>query len=70
MQPTSTEERKAAIEKLLYAIGGLEATILSAKENRDWDFVKQLQPLRKDYQERLRRVVYGLSEKRSSNTEE
>lgn len=63
------EEKKKRIDALLHMIGGLEASILSAQEQRDWDFVNQLKPLRKGYYEKLRRVMYGLPEERPAKAE-
>ena len=71
MSPTSIQdERKPAIEKRLLLIAGLEASIMNAEEQRDWEFRKQLLPLRKDYYEKLRRLVYGLPEEPSKTSEE
>jgi hypothetical protein len=64
------EEKKKRIDELLLMIGGLESTILASQEQRDWDFVNSLKPMRADYYERLRRIMYGLPEKRPTSTEE
>lgn len=56
------------IEELLYMLGGLEASILEAMDQRDWEFVKLLKVKKADYYERLRRVSYGLPEKRTFPT--
>lgn len=58
------EKRKERIDHLLYMIGGLEESLRMSMEQKDWDFVKVLRPLKTDYYERLRRVAYGLPEER------
>ena len=66
--PTPEEEkpqsRKERIDHLLYMVGGLEECIRNAMEQKDWDFLKVLKPLKQDYYERLKRVAYGLPEER------
>ena len=62
------EERRKSINDLLLRYGGLEAAILEATEQKDWDFVKQLKGLRADLYEKLRRVSYGLNEERPTPT--
>lgn len=64
----SPEDRKKRIDELLLMIGGLEASILNAQDQRDWDFVNNLKPLRANYYERLRRILYGLPETRPTPT--
>lgn len=61
--------RKERIDHILYMIGGLEESIRNAMEQKDWDFLEVLKPLKKDYYERLRRVAYGLPEERKLPTE-
>lgn len=63
------KNREERIENLLYILGGLEASILEAMDQKDWDFVKMLKVQKADYYERLRRVSYGLPEKRTLPTE-
>jgi hypothetical protein len=61
----NSSERKERIEALLTLIGGLEVSILTAQEEKDWDFLKVLKSKQKNYYERLRRVSYGLTEERT-----
>lgn len=58
-------DRKQRIDELLLMIGGLEVSILSAQDQKDYDFLKILQPLKTKYYERLRRIAYGLPEERT-----
>lgn len=66
---TSSSERLDRISELLKMIGGLEESIRMALENKDYEFAKTLHPLKARYYEKLRRVVYGLPEKRPDPTE-
>lgn len=58
----SQEEK---IQDLLFAIGGVEATILRAQNQNDYAFAKKLQPIAEKNYEKLRRLVYGLPEEPS-----
>lgn len=60
--PTPENERKKRLDDLLLMIGGLEESIRIAQENKEWEFLDVLKPLKAKYYTRLRRVAYGLPE--------
>lgn len=60
--PTQEDARKKRLDELLLTIGGLEESIRTAQENREWEFLDILRPMKKRYYERLKRVAYGLPE--------
>ena len=65
MNTNSTDpapDRKKRLDELLLMIGGLEESIRIAQEQKEWDFLKVLRPLKVKYYERLKRVAYGLPE--------
>lgn len=59
-----TPDRKKEMDNLLLMIGGLEESIRSALDQKDWDFLETLKPLKAKYYERLRRLAYGLPQER------
>lgn len=65
-----TPERKKRLDDLLLMIGGLEESIRIAQENKEWEFLDVIRPLKVKYYERLRRVAYGLPEESTIPTEE
>lgn len=65
----NTKTREERVEELLYVIGGLEAAILEAMDQKDWEFIDMLKVKKMDFYERLRRLSYGLPEERSIPTE-
>lgn len=56
------DARKKRLDELLLMIGGLEESIRIAQENKEWDFLEVLRPMKANYYKRLRRVAYGLPE--------
>lgn len=65
----SQEERKKRLDDLLLMIGGMEESIRFAQENKEWEFLDVLRPMKIKYYERLRRVAYGLPEESQLPTE-
>ena len=55
---SSRESRKKKIHSLVVAAGGYEEMIRMAMEERDWELVKELEPLKKMAYQRLKRYVY------------
>ncbi|CAB4182676.1 hypothetical protein UFOVP1439_35 [uncultured Caudovirales phage] len=73
MNTNSTDqvpERKKRLDDLLLMIGGLEESIRIAQENKEWEFLDVIRPLKVKYYERLRRVAYGLPEETRLPAEE
>lgn len=63
MDPVQEKEnRKQRLDDLLKMIGGLEESIRIAQEQKEWEFLEVLRPLKTKYYERLKRVAYGLPE--------
>lgn len=56
------QEQRKEFESLLKIIAGLEVSIRTALEERDYDVVKPFQKQRLDYYKKLRRIVYGLED--------
>lgn len=65
----NVDQRENRIGELLREIGGLEASILYAMEQRDYPFADKLKALRPNKYERLRRLMYGLPEESTLRAE-
>lgn len=63
------DEQKKRLDDILKMIGGLEESIRMSMENGDREFTTVLKAKKQDYYERLKRVSYGLPEKRTVETE-
>lgn len=63
------DEQKQRLEDLLKLIGGLEESIRMSLEGGDREFANILKAKKADYYERLKRVSYGLPEKRTVEAE-
>lgn len=54
------DERKKKIDDLFRQIGGVEASILLALDEQEYDFADTLKKLRRNYYKRLKAVIlYG-----------